>query len=549
MEKILQKKIFYAENVSYVRKNNMNIQIIFYRTLSSQSAASLTCGYLATSLRKLGHNVKLLLLDPYHNNLKENDLKKVKYIFYKINFKDVEFIENNIKIIRKQNPKIKIILLGPYTFFWRDKLLKEYDIDAILLPNVEGNITLDLRRMIYLTKHRPEIHKRYQFPQWYHLSIPARDIEKKEPLKIINIEASRGCYNQCSFCHISQICKHFKTKIFRKSVEDVITEIKQLIFMGKRYFIFNDSILWGKSVISGSEVEKFCNEVSNLNNVYFMAYLSLNMLSEKAISILAKGHFIRVFVGLETTDSESLKLYHKNVKVNEYRKLKTLLLRNHIVPHIGFILYHPYTSMEEIRTNIYFLNHLDELHRFGVVYEKMRVFPNTDLYEKLKKDNLLIEKSNHDINYKFKNESVQRFYQYFTNNISKIGLPIFERIEYIFVCSEFIDNLVDLKEQKNEEYTTLYERLLKLRRDYSKFFINFFELCLDNKLLLINMKSEIQNFYSKLESLWEKYIEITKKVGFKNPLEWIANGNYEPEQKVSSKYFIRTRSGSIRRKY
>ena len=66
--------IFCAENASYVRRNKVNIQIIFYRTLSSQSAASLTCGYLATSLRKLGYEVKLTLLNPYSNNLKKIDL-------------------------------------------------------------------------------------------------------------------------------------------------------------------------------------------------------------------------------------------------------------------------------------------------------------------------------------------------------------------------------------------------------------------------------------------------------------------------------------------
>ena len=78
-----------------------------------------------------------------------------------------------------------------------------------------------------------------------------------------------------------------------------------------------------------------------------------------------------------------------------------MLLHHHIVPHIGFILYHPYTSIEEIINNIDFLNLSDELHRFGVVYEKMRIFPNTDLYNTLKNDKLLIKKSGDNVDYKF----------------------------------------------------------------------------------------------------------------------------------------------------
>ena len=525
----------------------MRIQIIFYRTLSSQSSASLTCGYLASALRKLGHFVQLTLLNPYANSIQKIDFKKIKYVFYKINFKDVKFLKNNIKFIREQNPTIKIILLGPYTFFWKDKLLKEYNIDAILLPNFENDISLDLRRSIYLTKHRSEIHKIYYNQPQYKIPHPARDIEKDEPFKIANIEASRGCYNHCSFCHVSQICQHFKVKILKKSVPEVMEEIKQLMSMGKHYFIFNDSVLWGKNAVIGNEIEKFCQEVSSYKNIYFMAYMTLNALSEQAIKILAKGHFIRLFVGLETVDKNSLKKYNKNVHVQQYIKLKRQLLHNHIVPHIGFILYHPYTTIEEIKNNIEFLNNSGELHRFGVVYEKMRIFPNTDLYYQLKNDGLLISQNNNDIDYCFENQQVQKFYRHFTDNIAKIGIPVFERIEYIFVCSEFIDNLVDLKQQKTLQYIDEYNYLLKLRQKYSKIFIRLFRQCLENKLISNEIQCEILNLYSTLESKWESFILTTIDTGFNNPLEWIANGNYEPEQNYSPKYIIKTRSGCIRR--
>ena len=525
----------------------MRIQIIFYRTLSSQSSASLTCGYLAAALRELGHFVQLTLLSPYADSIKEIDFKKVKYVFYKVNFKDVKFLKSNIDAIKKQNPNIKIILLGPYTFFWKDKLLKEYDIDAILLPYFDNDISLDLRRSIYLTKHRSAIHKIYHNQPQFKIIHPARDIEEEEPLKIANIEAARGCYNHCSFCHVSQICQHFKVKIFKKSVSEIMEEIKQLISMGKHYFIFNDPVLWGKNVITGNEIEKFCQAVSSYKNIYFMAYMTLNALSEQAIKILAKGHFIRLFVGLETIDKNSLKRYNKDVRVQQYTELKKQLMHNHIVPHIGFILYHPYTTIEEIKNNIEFLNNAGELHRFGVVYEKMRIFPNTDLYNQLKNDGLIISQNDNDIDYCFKNQQVQKFYRHFTDSITKIGIPIFERIEYIFVCSEFINNLVDLKQQKTPQYIDAYNYILKLHPQYSKIFISLFKRCLENKLISDETQREILNLYSTLESKWENFILATINTGFNNPLEWIANGNYEPEQNYSSQYIIKTRSGCIRR--
>ena len=525
----------------------MNIKILFYRTLSSQSAASVSCGCLATALRHMNHQVEIHLLNPYKNELNKIDFTHTRYVFYKVNFKDVKFLKRNISIIRKQNSKIKLILLGPYTFFWKDILLKDFKIDAILLPNCESNISLDLRNNIYLTQQRPTIHDNYKQLRDYSC-VPSRDIETKEPLKIVNIEAARGCYNNCSFCHVSQICNHFQKRIFRRLPDEVLSEIENLQKMGKKYFIFNDPVLWGRSQIFGSEIQQFCEKSALLNNTYFMAYLNLSVLSERSIQLLEKGHFIRLFIGLETSDSDALKIYNKNVQVNTYARTKKLLLKHHIVPHIGFMLYHPYTSIKEIVQNIQFLYEVDELHRFGVVYEKMRVFPHTDLYSKLERDKLLVKKSSLSVDYLFKDRKVQNFYNYFVKNVATVNLAIFERIEYIFTCAEFVNNFVKLK-KKNSYSKDIYNVIQKLRWIYSKVFLQFVRLSLKHRNVRYDdaIVQKLMKIYVQLEKSWTEFINIVTNNCLSNPLEWIANGSYEPERDKDQTNIIRTRSGCIRR--
>lgn len=93
----------------------MNIAVIFYRTLSSQSAASVSAGYIASNLRRLGHNVSLFLLK---KEASSGDIAPIisgikwDIIFYKPNFKDVDRLEYNISDIRKTFLTPKLFYLG-----------------------------------------------------------------------------------------------------------------------------------------------------------------------------------------------------------------------------------------------------------------------------------------------------------------------------------------------------------------------------------------------------------------------------------------------------
>ena len=518
-----------------------NVAILFYRTLSSQSAASLSAGYIAAYLRKQGHTVKLFLLDKGAgtDDTGHIDFTGFDAIFYKPNFKDIDRLVTNLKSIKK------VILFGPYAFLNSTHILNTFpEVFAILKPNHEAHVVLEPDERAFVLREKKE--ERAQIINPIANIWPARDIEETENLKIANIEASRGCVNRCAFCHIGLISKMLDSPVFTRDMDDLWAEIKSLKRLGKKYVIFNDSVLAG----GGKHQKKWLKDLRSKaeESPYFMAYMTLNNLTEPSlIELLSETNFIRIFVGIETVSKESLHGFSKDVKFDQYAAIKKKLHKHFIIPHIGFMLFHPYTSRQEIKDGLTYLYEYDELHRFGVVNEATRVIYNSALYLRLMRDGLLKDKSGI---YDFKDKEVGQLYEKFIRTFKQIDVPLLERIEHLFVTGEFIDNLVRRLYSPDEKYMENYAAVKKIRKRYSR---HFFELCMKMvEKKAIDAQAErtfFMNLWQDLEDHWQELIIHAKATGFTEPLEWIASGNCSPEPDKTKGYdgrSTKTRSGEIK---
>ncbi|MBP3545505.1 MAG: radical SAM protein [Alphaproteobacteria bacterium] len=530
----------------------MNIAIIFYRTLSSQSAASLSAGYIAANLKRIGYNAKLFLLKKEEDY---NDIKPIisdtvwDIIFYKPNFKDYDRIEKNLENIKKHYPKAKVILFGPLAYINQQKFINKFsEIEGIMCPDAEVNWNSysDILTSLIKENYVPNMQNNNIY-----VCSPSRDIEIAEDLKIANIEASRWCRRQCAFCHVGLISKLAHKKIWIRTPEEVVDEIIELKKINKKYFIFNDPVLCGGGENTKKWINKFHELIKNNSDIFFMAYLTLNDIKDKSfIRYLENANFIRVFVGIESAQKETLHLFNKGIDVNNYFEIKKTLKKHNIIPHIGFMVFHPYVTVEEIKTNLFYLHKNDELHRFGVVFEPTRIIYNTPLYNKALKDNLLDLSDDIKISYSFYNKDVQEIFNRFRKIFGEIDVPLFERIEHLFVTSEFIDNMVKKVYSPSKEYKNSYQNIKRYRKKYSSDFLKLSLDIIEN--IHIDTSKERKKFFKfwqKLENVWADFIFITKKLGFSNPLEWIASGNCNPEPIKDENYTgkcLETRSGRIR---
>lgn len=185
-------------------------KLLYYRTLYSQSAASLTIGYLAAYIRQLGATAEISLLELGGMNNAQKVLRNTNpldILIYKVNYQDYKEGCEILRAVKHFCPDRKVYLLGYFAEMNCAALGKKYDfIDGIIFH--DGCYFIQK----YLESNGDELcggmfKKEPQNSFFYNdqvkniplseLPFPARDIEKLEKHSYINITKSVGCYGKC----------------------------------------------------------------------------------------------------------------------------------------------------------------------------------------------------------------------------------------------------------------------------------------------------------------------------------------------------------------
>lgn len=111
-------------------------KLLYYRTLYSQSAASLTIGYLAAYIRQLGATAEISLLELGGMNNAQKVLRNTNpldIIIYKVNYQDYKEGCEILRAVKHFCPDRKVYLLGYFAEMNCAALGKKYDfIDGII---------------------------------------------------------------------------------------------------------------------------------------------------------------------------------------------------------------------------------------------------------------------------------------------------------------------------------------------------------------------------------------------------------------------------------
>lgn len=465
--------------------NNLRIKLVFYRTLYSQSAASLTMGSIAACLRKKNYLVDLCLLeknslDNYRRILEIT--AKYNIILAKPNFQDFQEMFPVLKALKDQKVIKRVFLCGPLASLNAEDIIFNHKwIDGIILNNAEETFcdlieslsshcnSWDLNCLcgIWRSPTDGKIKKNKPRPINYllldQIPFPARDIEKKENVNYVNIESSRGCTFKCGYCHVPL---YYGGARILRNPKLVVDEIEYLNReLGKTLFIFNDSCFWSSSS-DNKRIINFCREIKKRKlHIKIYVYFRLSPFpEEKIIKALAETGLVRVFLGLENISENAQIIYNKKIDPIIYQKIKKILDKYNINIHLGFFVFHPYATLSEIKINLKYLYNIKEIFRLGVISEPLRIIPGSPVYYKLIKDGLLQGKKKFDqitYNYKFQDRKVGLLFK----NIRKIFLynpnNLGYSLEYYCVYGELLKTLITKGNRK----------LIKcLKRDYVEFY-------------------------------------------------------------------------------
>lgn len=258
--------------------------------------------YVASHLRALGHNVKMLNYNLYGYDLRY-ELKNIDLVCF-TGFE--EFKERIISdSILCKELGIKTIVGGALSTFGEfnneelpdikfiGEIDRDVDIDRIPLPDYE---IIDIK----------EYHNRHQ-------------------LKYMGVLASRGCPFNCRFC--AQTCTYRE-----RSVQNVIDEIDLYIKKYNVEFIaFNDNTL----NVTKSRFMNICSEMSGKCN--WGAAIRCHPFDEEMAIAAKNSGCSKLIVGVESFNQAKLNMMNKQIKVKHI--IKTLdLLNKHNLGYYGNLL-------------------------------------------------------------------------------------------------------------------------------------------------------------------------------------------------------------------
>lgn len=525
-----------------MRNNNHGVKLVFYRTLSSQSGASVTMGSIASSLRQNGYYVKLcfLLRSGLDSTLKIiEQSEKYPIIMAKPNFKDVKKLLSLLKKIKNKGIIKRVFLCGPFASLNAKNMMQlEPWLDGIIIGNPEetalellNSLSDDLLMWnfscsggIWRIPKTGELIvncPRKQSKSLDELPFPARDIETQENSAYINIEATRGCYYNCSFCHVPLF--HDLNIVEKRMIRNpilVVEEIENIHrTLGKTLFIFNDPIFWSSDK-DDERILTFCNEIKKRNlNIKLYVYLRCTPFpSEDIIKSPVETGLVRVFLGVENASSQSLKRYNKFLMPNDVKIAWNLLKKYKVNIHIGYIVFEPYSNLKNIEENIQYLHQLGKLFRIGVIIEPPRVIPCSKLCDDLIRDGLLDKNFNYynlTYGFKFKNENVRNLFNALRDIFLQDLKKKWYQLEYYCVSGELLRTLA--KKEKVNCYPKIDEQSKKFLNLVTEANILLYSFLLKS-LELANLgksKEEIRNNVSTV-SFRNNFEELTDALA----VEW-----------------------------
>ena len=396
--------------------------------------------YLAAYLREHGYYVDILY--PLIEDMDEKNIitwlkdKVNDYMMIGLSTSDfsVSDVKKYVTIIRKIQYTGYIFLggMGP-TCKWREFVMT--GVDAVIIGEGEKTI-LNVAQMVennldykcvsglaYLKNGEPYRNGKVKLIENLDENVfPARDIslrflEKFDINQIhIQIQTSRGCFGDCSFCSISKFLNEQGGNRYRCRTAESI--VKEMIFLNSKYgfnkFDFMDENFFPfdkeKSIEKGMALAEEMKKLSC--NVELFVQCHLQAISNELLNILKSMNVTNIFVGIDSFQSSELFLFNKRYCREDVFGFLSLIqnssysfdVKSKYRIKTGFINFTPIST-------------LDTLYENGVIFKKYN-FSCKKLIRKLRvnsSNSTLVDKiyslfSDFSIDNYFMNKEVEHFY-------------------------------------------------------------------------------------------------------------------------------------------
>ncbi|AUX26898.1 uncharacterized protein SOCEGT47_074680 [Sorangium cellulosum] len=260
------------------------------------------------------------------------------------------------------------------------------------------------------------------------LPFPARDQLEKHggKLEYVRISTSRGCVARCAFCSAPHVGNKIQQgKAWRgRSPESVLEELTQLVDRYKfRTYDFIDSTFedpdGGK--IGKARIRKIASGIIERKlDIYYNICMRAENWTDgdgELLELLVRSGLEKVNVGIESGTPEELALWEKRATVDDNVRIIRLLREHGIYLAMGFIQFHPYSTVDTLRRNAEFLR-ANYGHNLRRLTERLEIYPGTPLIKRMEQDGLLAPdywQTLDHYGYGYKDEAVGKLARHFAS--------------------------------------------------------------------------------------------------------------------------------------
>ncbi len=316
------------------------------------------------------------------------------------------------------------ICLGGYqaTFCAGELLEKEPAVDVVVVGRGEaviGNLVLEARtrgpmpKQIVLGTSQglpPELTD----PQarW-----PWRDPATLRRRGAAAVLGSEGCYGQCTFCTNPQFEALGSGPRWRpRPDDDLIEEMRTLHGnYGVTHFEFYDPDFLSMGKAAHDRSATLAHRIASLSfktKIRFTAQAkAAASLPPEFWALWKSAGLERVYIGFESGDDRSLLSYGKYSRRDHNLRALALLQEQGIAVQIGFIMYKPDTTLDDIRSSVDFLREVGQGYFFKHLANSLIIYPGTKEFDWLREEGRLQlqdSKSYRGVSYEYKYPEVAR---------------------------------------------------------------------------------------------------------------------------------------------
>lgn len=263
------------------------------------------------------------------------------------------FVTGAYETVLKNHPALDCVVRGEgeYTLLeLAEKIIRGDDwhqVPGIAYRSADNSIAVN---------HRPLIDNLDEIPFADRVFLD-RKKATKEKIGTIYMYSSRGCYGTCNFCSIKVF---YEAKGASWRARSAINVVDELELLQKKYrpklFMFVDDNFIGIGRRGKQRAKEIAEEIIRRDlHIKFMLSCRVDDVAPELFAILIEAGLAEVFLGVENFSDSELKFFNKFVKYEANCRAINYLKSKEVRITPGFIMFTPFTHLEDIEKNIKFL--------------------------------------------------------------------------------------------------------------------------------------------------------------------------------------------------